>query len=394
MTRNLTQEICRRVVLARGLYKEAELASAKRNDPISFTKGILLLHDSAELMLVAVADHLGADVRAKDTLLDYYERIKAADCQHRTLPCRAEISRLNALRNSAKHKGIFPDMKSNGYLVSVVRGLLEYMCETYLEAQFSSISLRTLIRDEKVRQYIDEAEAHLETRQIEEALISLAFAMYCLCELPAVPWYLGSEPDSMGKQAPMLRPEVYSMQHIVRLIERGVDPYLYHRFKNLTPMIVQDRETGQLSYQWDKLYGHPVNWTVDNVRFCLDFCVDAALKFQRDEEEGYTLVPYYEVYEDVVEPVGEQAIVWDRPFRPLTPLLAENPPVRRQLLVIRKGYPVIGWAWDTTSSVGSEEWLLVSSAIPPALGPINAGFISRQEVTVTSRPRSAGEEPE
>jgi len=335
MSNKIRTEVYKRIVLAKTLRKDGEAACASRNDQMVFTKGILLLHNAAEAALGAVADHLHAKLTGNVYLLDYYDLIEKADPQKRRVPYRTQMRNLNTLRNDAKHQGILPDPKSNAHFPGTVLALITDICQTYLGLDFPSVSLKSLIGKKDVLGYIDRAEKEIEGGKIEAALISLAYAMYHICERSTLRWpfsYLDREKE---RETPLEFTHPYSIEYTVQLIQYGVDPFLYHRFKNLTPRIAIHIDTGALFHSWDKLYGHPANWTVSNARFCLSFCIDTALKFQR-EEVGYSLVKYDEVFEDVIEPAAEEATIWNESSHPPNYSFTKPSGPRTPVLVLKK----------------------------------------------------------
>lgn len=370
-------EVYQRVILARSLYQSGAAACRTPSDRIAFAKGILLLHDAVEAMLGAVADHLHARLTRNTSLLDYYELISEADPQRRPVPYKTQMRNLNSLRIGVKHHGILPDPATNSHFPQTVYSLLEDLCETYFGVDLSSVCLKSLIKNKDVLQYIELAEDHIEKEDIENALISLAYAMYYICESSTIPWV---------KDEPFAFTEYFRLEHTVNLIQHGVDPYLYYRFKNLTPVIGRARDTKELFYWWDKTYGHPANWTVRNARFCLDFCIDTALKFQKEEYGEYDLVPYFAVYEDVIEPAGEQATLWDQSFYPRNYFPYQPPPPKKAKLVLRKGQSIVGWALDDKDRL--LEWMVISDDIPHEEKYGNFGFVLKEEVKVTRRKKT------
>ncbi len=295
---------------------------------------------------------------------------------------------LNTLRNNAKHHGILPDSKSNVHLSTTVYALLEEVCQTYLGLDFSSVSLKSLIINKTILGYIDQAENEIEEGKIQDGLISLAYVMFHICEASTIPWPFLYPHTQREKETSLQFIQPYKIEHTVELIAYGVDPFLYHRFKNLTPMMARHKDTGELYYWWDKHYGHPANWTARNARFCLNFCIETALKFQRGEDEGYTLIPYREVFEDIIEPVKEEAIIWNQSSHPPKFPLQEPSEPRSPVLVLKKGQPIIGWATDSENRL--DEWFVTSEGIPSELTEyVGFGFVLKSEVKMTQRKRQA-----
>ena len=393
MGNGIKPEVYKRIVLAKTLYKAGEAACATRTDEMIFTKGILLLHDAVEAVLGAVADFLNANLASNIYLLGYYDLIKEADPEHRDVPYKTQMRNLNTIRNNAKHQGILPNPKSNAHFPTTVYALIEDVCQTYLGLEFASVSLKSLIKDQKILSYIDKAENEIKKGKIEEGLISLAYAMYYICEKSTISLVSLFFPTDEEKEIPTLFTQPHKIEHTVELIEHGVDPFLYYRFKNLAPEIAMCKDTRELFPRWDKWYGHPKNWTIQNTRFCLDFCIDTALKFQREEFEGYTLIPYSEVFEDIIEPVNEEATIWNQSSHPSKSLFQTSPETRAPLLVLKKGHSIIGLATDSENIL--DEWIIISDDIPSGS---SFGFVLKSDVKVTSREKplkakNAGAEP-
>lgn len=389
MTDTIRPEVLQRLILGKSLLVAGTGACTDQVDRAAFTRGILMLHDAAEAVLGAVADHLHVELKSKHSLLDYYELIKSADALHRAVPYKTQMRNLNQIRIDAKHLGVLPDPKTNAYLPKTVWALCRALCSTYLAVDFDSASLKSLIREERVRLYVEGAEAHIAGARFEEALTSLAHAMFIICDRYRLPILQGLGQDQQDVQFP----DIFSTYQTVELLGHGVDPYLYHRFKNLTPRIgrrAADHES--LVVWWEKDYGHPGNWTERNARFCLNFCVETALKFQREPDEGYTIIDYSNLYEDVIEPTGERATFWSG----LAKGKAFLPPMvtpRHEVFVLNKGQILIGRAWDSEEQL--DEWTVISKELP-SLGtlPIGIAFVAKTEVVTRRREKTVKVRPQ
>jgi len=391
MPKGIRVEVYKRIVLAKALYEAGRAACTIRNDQMIFTKGILLLHDAVEAALGAVADYVNAKLTGNHYLMDYYDLIEKADAQKRRVPYRTQMRNLNTVRNNAKHQGIFPDPKNSAHFSPTVYALIEEVCEIYLGLDFSYISLKSLIKNKKILGYIDQAEKEIKKRKIEKGLISLAYAMYYTCEASTIPWPFSYLYTQKGKETSLQFTQPYKIEHAVKLIEHGVDPFLYYRFKNLTPKIARSRETGKLFYWWDKHYGHSANWTVRNSHFCLNFCIETALKFQRDEDEGYTLIPYTEVFEDIIKPIKDEVTIWNQSFYPSDFLIQKSSKPRSAVLILKKNQSIVGWATDSENKL--DEWFIISKDIPSKSGEGEGfGFVMKSDVKITQRKKQTFKE--
>lgn len=377
----IRDEVYNRIILAKTLLRAGTDACENKRDRMTFTKGILLLHDAAEAALGAVADHLHAPLGGNCFLLEYYSLIQDNDSKQRSVPYKTQMRNLNTIRKHAKHQGILPDTITNSHFPTTVSALINDLCETYLELDFSTVSLKSLIKDEKVRILIDSAEEDIKKEKIENALVDLAFAIHYVCE--DFPFRLFVPKDD---KSPLLPPKTHTIEHTVRLLQHGVDPYLYNMFKTLTPMLAMEKKTGNIMHWWDQYYGHPANWTPENAKFCLDFCIDTVLKFQRDEDTRFKLIAYTDVFEDMVEATGEQATLWNRSLQPPRygfPPTWSSSAEREATFVLKKGQEITGFARDTDPI--SEEWFVISKAIPSEHFSEGHGYVAKREVKVTRK---------
>ncbi len=245
-------EILNRLILAKQLLLAAENACSVPNDQWAFTRGIILLHDAAESALAAVADYLHAlRVPQKNVyLLEYCDLIQKADPQNKSgvsrhVPYQQQLRGLNTLRNTAKHAGILPGQKSNAHFPVTIAAFIGEITQTYLGLSFAELRLTSLIRDQTIRECIEEAENHRQSGNYESALISLGYAMFYIVDSAAVPWsifdcFLPSR--SQKKPAKHVFPNFYDVNHTVRLLENGIDPHLHSRFHLLTPLVGRDTE--------------------------------------------------------------------------------------------------------------------------------------------------------
>jgi hypothetical protein len=292
------------------------------------------------------------------------------------------IKKLTTIRNSIKHQGILPNIKNNAHFPSTVYQLITDICQTYLGLDFSSISLKNLIINRKVLNFINKAEKEIANGKIEESLISLAFAMYHVCETSTI-----SELSViLFNEKDLQYTDPYGLNQTINLLENRVDPYLYYRFKNLTPLIGKYVRKDKMTYWWNKSFGHSANWTNKNAKFCLDFCIDTALKFQREKDESYSIIDYRFVYKDIIEPVGEEAVFWNQskyPPKITLPTIQKPLGPRKKVFILKKGETIIGYACDDKDRL--DEWKIYSD--DKRLKGILFPVVSKKEVKVTHKKR-------
>ena len=136
-------DLITRILFAKYLHKAGTAACKTGIDQIRFAKGILLLHDSVELVFGTIADKLNVNLGGNIYLMQYYDKIKEKDPKNKDIPYYTQMNNLNNIRNTIKHHGILPDIKSNNHFPATVTELLTEICDTYLEVEYSSLSLIT-----------------------------------------------------------------------------------------------------------------------------------------------------------------------------------------------------------------------------------------------------------
>lgn len=370
MAKKIRIEVYKRLVFAKWLQLQGESAVSHAYDDMRNAMGILLLHDAAEATLGAIADYLNVSFSGNKYLPDYYDLISQKDPGKRTVPYRIQMNNLNKIRNDVKHHGIFPSYNSVSHFPATVYALLEELCSTYLEKQIDSINLTSLIKDGLCKNYIIEAESHIENNNYEQALVSLAYSIFHLVEsstlTSGILRTLLNEKDD-GQEFEFTKP--YGTDYTVKLLEHGVEPYIYHRFRNLTPHIGQNKKTKEIQHCWEKQYGHPANWTKKNAQFCLGFAIDTALKFQREKEYGYELIDYQEAFMDIIKPSGEEAVFLNN---------------SQEIFRLKKGEEIIGYASDSVGKL--DEWLVISPNLPKTIADIGFAYVKKDEVIITSIP--------
>jgi len=377
----IRNEVLARILLAKKIYNDAELACSNLIDQTVFTKGIFLLHDAAEIALAAVANHLNAEFKDRNYLLSYYKLIKDQAPRKGNVPLRREMERLNTIRNTAKHEGILPDTKSNAYLASAVYSLFEKICKKYLDLEFSSISLKSLIRDERIREYINKAEKNIDIGKIKEAFVSLAYAMFYICESLTIPLLYPPLSEDVKGEAQYYIPPMDKTAHMVNLIGHGVDLFQYDQFKTFVPKIGRYKKSGKTFHQWDKYFGHPANWTKEKAEFCLHFCIETALKFQKEPYEKLKPIFYFNVYVDVIKAKTKETAFWDNSIHSEFSSPMQK---RKKVLSLKRGQSIEGYV--IPQEFIRDEWYVASRNIPPKLGNVNgSGYVLKKDVIVTQR---------
>jgi hypothetical protein len=119
-------------VLKRITYSKYLLGRAyehwQQGGDINAAQAILLAHDSAEMLMRAIADH--EHVRLSDGFLIFWDEIKKKTGKEP--PHKGQMDRLNNVRGAFKHKGILPNAAVVADLLPLTRSFCEEATEIFL----------------------------------------------------------------------------------------------------------------------------------------------------------------------------------------------------------------------------------------------------------------------
>ena len=363
-------EVLERMMFAKSLLREGENDCQEKNDKFTFARGILALYDAAETALAAISVHLHAQPRSAVSLWDYYNAIQIKAPDKGEIPSKTKIMSLTSIRTSAKHHGVLPEPKNNTEFSIIVRELLRELCERYLDMSLERISLKELIQSDDVRSFITEAEEACEKGDFEDCIIALAHASYHIYGKQMM-----QSSYETDKRYVYVGDKLSSVTHFhLDLLANGVSLADYHHFKRLIPKIGKDLDTGELFHEWENWFDDEKNWTPENVRFCIDYCIDAAIKFETNvPEEG---VYYSSVYIHRIKTTGKSAVIWSAPRKGRDGKVLD----RGEIMNLKEGDTLSGW---THSSNRNDEEMMITSYDLPHDGTdrIGFGFVKKVEIT-------------
>lgn len=295
--------------LAKQLLMDGRRLCAAGQDRLTFSRGLLSLHDGIEIVLAVAAMQHGGEVKEKTTLLQY-AGILAKQQPDLRLSEHGSLVNLNRARVQIKHGGLLVDRGTLSELPERIWALGTRTCSECLHVDLHGLWLTGAIRDDTVRQWLALAESEVKAERWKEALISLAYAIYEIIEKLAQPYHSMYRTAFRKVRAEDWEPtEPYTTEFRLELLSYGIDPREYAHFRRVTPEM--GRLNNKLVYNWDKWYGHAGNWTEVNARWCLGFCIDTALKIQALKNEYPTLKHYMECFQDVIEPGGDVVDFYD-----------------------------------------------------------------------------------
>lgn len=391
----IARDVVQRLALGRVFLQEGVRLCQLSVDRLSFARGVVCLHDGLELVLLAVAGHVKANVKEKMTLLQYRDLIRGATPALAWPAKDSSLKELNDVRIMVKHVGLCPDRASLGHVAQDAWANGLAITQTYTGLGLGDVWDASTIRSEKVQGFTRLAQEAIESGQWEQALVSAAYAMYHLVERRSAGGLLWRSALVEKAEEPewnWTRP--YSTEYTVTLLSYGVETHKYARFRRVTPEMASNQE-GKVVYRWSRPYGHERNWTEENARWCLQFCVECALRIEEFGDDESAPLHYFHCFVDVLSPKGDEVTIWKLPLAkpspfPFGPTLK---PVadREPLLVLTRGQFIRCYVDDDRDDPRE---LVVMSPGDVARGEqgevvfSNVGWVAREQITLRREERT------
>ena len=264
---------------------------------------ILTLHDSIELFLVLVAEHV--DVKTeKLTFTQYWSAlVSKLNDQGKKLTMQAQMSRLNQARNSVKHHSVFLHPADKCSFIEMGYQFLVDNAMGIFGVRFQDLSLVDAIRYRYTREYLLASWGSIERNNWTSAVRFAGVAFeYLIREYVEDRGKDYAQFLDFGNQSSYLQVPVEESRDIqisisgligaidsiskqLRIMALGIDYMRYSKFISLTPTVFVG-EDGKYTYM-PTIKGPRVKRTARDARFCLEFVVDTALALQqasRNEE--------------------------------------------------------------------------------------------------------------
>ena len=274
--------LMRRLSLVRYLY-EAGLEQSRRSSAVAGL-AILSLHDATEMFLQAAAEHRQA-VGSKD-FMGHWPSLEKCGV---TLGRREEMKQFNHARNSLKHDGRRPNPHDvEGYRETVRAFLVEEFPNVF-GVQLAEASLSSLVKSEKVRALLLEAERAVREPDYSKAIEGAARSFRLT---------LREHAEECELVRPGLRhPRFLSLFGIHDLDRRLEDAFRDMSYDFGEQITILAHHLDYDGYLYLKTYGPVIHeligghlqleWTQDTSRLteviakrCVDFAVDAALTLE------------------------------------------------------------------------------------------------------------------
>ena len=285
--------IIKRLSLIKYLYKFGVEQSRQSETIASFS--ILSLHDSIEMYLKLLAEHL--NIKSDNfNFLDYWTSIPS-------LTLKESMRNFNARRVNIKHKGLLPSKADIEISRVNATDFFEQNTLAQFGVDFSEISLFSLIQYENVRVHLENAQKALDENKIEICIenVAIAFNELIYTYEDSKSSYYGNSPFFFGKDLTFLssfhmgigrdwddevgrklgefvdkvKDSLDGIQKAVKIMSFGIDYKKYVKFKLLTPIVTRMMNGNHVAEVWGKK-----KWSKENCQYCIDFVLDSSLKLQ------------------------------------------------------------------------------------------------------------------
>jgi HEPN domain-containing protein len=293
-SKSISSELMRRLAFVRYLYEQASEQS-RGPEPLA-TVAVLTLHDAAEMFLQIVAEHHQVFIKKKEkAFMDYWSSLMDKGVE---LTEQRAMERLNAARVNLKHRGVFPaHSEIEGFRLTVSTFLTEN-AQSALAVDFDRLSLTHLLRSERVKSKLEQAEASLRSNDLTAAMADAAQAfVLAINEYRERPrrdglWTRGHDlhslfssfktlmgvrnPDSdLRHFAKSIENAGYVLAEAITIVGYNLDFEDYLLFKSHSP-IVHQTGGGGLIVEWTR----SLSADAELVRRCVAFVLDTAIRLE------------------------------------------------------------------------------------------------------------------
>jgi hypothetical protein len=240
----VSNDIRKRLLYAKYLLSRARSAQGEGNE-LGVAVSLLLMHDAAEMLMLAVVDHLQVNMPKKWDFMDFWAEIKKS---HAEPPQRIAMESMNKMRVALKHNGTLPHAQTVRDLLPRLETLCEEVANTYLDGlNFGELSLADLIENDDVRNLLGETRRAFAANDKAEAFIKLKVAFDTLNrQLPdRVQLIRGPRSVVSGHWPHAIRQMVKEYEDVfgqmvrtVNMLTLGIDPIKHASFSGISPGVL------------------------------------------------------------------------------------------------------------------------------------------------------------
>jgi hypothetical protein len=298
-----------RLAFVRMLFLQG-IDQSQQPEPLNATS-VLSLHDASELLLGAIADHLGVSLPKQHVgFMDHWKYLGPAQLPGGSeLPLRQRMDRVNDVRNALKHKGTLPSKTAIELTCADVGAFLEDSTLLVFGLDFAAIDMADVVPQENARTHVKAAAAAEAAGNRKEAMVELAeafaelfgslagsgfgsaygFGRTVRCDPflgfnAMIQWLAKGLPQGQDRRGTQnigrnvdrhlseITEAVASIQRGMRVVALGNDYGRYNRFEQLTPKVYGTDDNRRVDV--DAFYAP----TRDEYDDCVQFVISVALR--------------------------------------------------------------------------------------------------------------------
>lgn len=297
----LRENIIKKVLFSRYLYTLAE-ENIKVDNPVKLSAGIILLQDSVEVFLIALAECVSASLDANITFDKYIQKINEK-ISPKELPFKAKLIALNKLRVNSKHYAIQPPAEECRHFLISVSDFYEEVSLNYFGKPLGTISLIDLLDEGEVKDVLKEAEEFYENGKYDYCLINCRKALYLEFEQGYSIEKFKEKQDNpifyaFGKSPYWAKDPKYIEENVrdpsdyiiydhnafeMELMQYGIEHNDFWNVWRLTPEVYRREKDKEwvVKYEFNKLDKSVIK---ANAEYCLDGAIDLILKMKRKRQ--------------------------------------------------------------------------------------------------------------
>ena|ERR1700722_6134810 len=311
----LRREVLHRILLAKSILFPGLNTPPGEPNPFLIAKLILNAHDAADLVFAGIADQK-RKLSAKSKSPSMLECLELIGTQGKKYA--GYFKQLNDARNSLKHVGNLPNTNQWARVGTDVFEKLSTLCRETLGKNLTDLDEIELLENADVQTHLLNAKRLRDADQFQFALAEVGKALHFALLTRIDLWEI--------------RVGHAKAEDALKLTAFGIPANDFLRLQEFLPRISQAAPDAPFEAAWKQSrYGHPANWRIDVVDFCIDTCLEVALGIQ-----GASPVPdaiefdfvyryrvtakkdHVEVWEDLIDDHLEDAYAnGPRPFRTL-----------------------------------------------------------------------------
>jgi hypothetical protein len=282
MPLQLSPDHVTRLALARYLLQHARTLKENRT-PLN-SLALLSMHDAIEMVLDVLAETANVAIPTGANFNAYWTVFNASSVH---LPLERQMKRLNAARVALKHHGQRPSGDQLVAHLDNATAFIEDVCDKNFGMALSELSMVELIKNDKVRTLIKEAQEAIARNDLPEAFTKAALGLaygsrdaYQALGAPRQELRFSVHREAERWIRPVFEKIENAFRQIgnrydltISLVALGIDLRSYNRFQGLTPDI--SISAADVAYHVWKTVSSD---SKEDANWCVDFVTDFMLR--------------------------------------------------------------------------------------------------------------------